>query len=108
MPRSDLLPATAAITLSLAALSLAACANPPKVQDGGVLPPQQMQCDADAARDAIGKPPGDAVVEQARIAAGAKTTRVLRPDQSATLDFRGDRLNLRLDDAGVVKSLDCG
>lgn len=108
MTRSDLFPITAAITLSMAALSLAACANPPKIQTGGVLPPQQMRCDADAAKAAIGQPSSDAVVEQARIAAGAKSTRVLRPNQPATMDFRDDRLNVRLDDVGVVKSLDCG
>lgn len=108
MTRSDLLSITAAITLSLAALSLAACANPPEGQTGGVLPPQQMQCDADASTAAIGRPHSDAVVEQARIAAGAKTTRVLHPDQPAAMDFRHDRLNVRLDDAGVMKSLDCG
>lgn len=103
MTRSELLSITAATTLSLAA-----CASTPKVQTGGVLPAQQMQCNADAAKAAIGQHPSDAVVEQARISAGANTTRVLRPNQPATMDFRGDRLNVRLDDAGVVKSLDCG
>lgn len=108
MTRSTLFPMTVAMPLSLAALSLAACAGPPKPGTGGVLPAQEMQCNADAAKAAIGQTSSDAVVEQARIAAGAKTTRVLRPNQPTTLDFRHDRLNVRLDDTGVVKSLDCG
>lgn len=101
--RSSVLPITVALSLSLAA-----CASEPKPQTGGALPPTRMQCNADVAKAAIGQQPDDAVVEQARIDAGAKTTRVLRPDQPATLDFRGDRLNIRLDDDGVVQSLDCG
>ncbi len=101
--RSALLPMTAVVVLSLAA-----CASKPKPETGGALPPTRMQCAADAANAAIGQPPSAAVVEQAQTDAGARTTRVLRPGQPATLDFRGDRLNIRLGDDGVVKSLDCG
>lgn len=90
------------------ALSVAGCASQPKPETGGALAPMEMQCDTDAAKAAIGQRPSDGVVEQARIDAGAKSTRVLRSDQAATLDFRGDRLNIRLADDGMVKSLDCG
>lgn len=101
--RLFLLPTAAAL-----ALSLAACASQPKPETGSVLPPQQMQCNAEAASAAIGQSSSDVVVEKARTDSGAKTTRVLKPGQPATLDFRHDRLNIRLDDKGVVKSLDCG
>ena len=41
-------------------------------------------------------------------AANARTARILRPDDAATMDYREDRLNIMLDDTGQVTGLRCG
>ncbi|MFS0771325.1 I78 family peptidase inhibitor [Sphingomonas sp. 1P08PE] len=40
--------------------------------------------------------------------ANARTVRILRPDDAATMDYREDRLNIMLDDNGQVSGLRCG
>lgn len=40
--------------------------------------------------------------------ANAATSRVLHPDDAATMDFRPDRLNILLDDGGQIDGLRCG
>lgn len=66
-------------------------------------------CDANAGQDLVGEDGTDeAVVERARSAAGAETVRVLRPGQPATMDFRGDRLNVLVDEDGRIAELHCG
>ena len=41
-------------------------------------------------------------------AANAAMSRVLRPDDAATMDFRAERLNILLDDGGQIDGLRCG
>ena len=65
-------------------------------------------CDADAANGFIGQTASDDVVEQARVAAGAAVARTLAPGQVVTMEFRGDRLNLMVDEANVVTGVRCG
>ena len=36
------------------------------------------------------------------------TSRVLRPGDAATMDYRADRLNILLDDGGLIDGLRCG
>lgn len=40
--------------------------------------------------------------------AQARTSRVLRPGDAATMDFRPDRLNILLDDGGQIDGFRCG
>lgn len=65
-------------------------------------------CAAAAAQGAIGKSAGPRVVEQARVAAGARMARVLHPGQIVTKEFNGERLNLEVDARGVVVAVRCG
>ena len=72
-------------------------------------PPTAMQaCNADAAQDVVGRKATDEVIEQARQSAGATVARALRPDMVITMEYRGDRLNLRTDTNDVVVSVGCG
>ena len=71
-------------------------------------PPTAQACDADAANGAIGKTATTEVIDEARIAAGAAVARTLAPDQVVTMEFRGDRLNLMVDEANVVTGVRCG
>ena len=41
-------------------------------------------------------------------ASGAKVVRVLRPGMMVTMEYRGDRLNLRIDGQGKILSVTCG
>ena len=49
-----------------------------------------------------------AMREEVQRAANARTLRVLRPGDAATMDFRPDRLDVLLDDGGQVDGLRCG
>jgi hypothetical protein len=65
-------------------------------------------CNADAAKDAMGKQATDDVLEKARIAAGASVARFLKPNMAITMEYRGDRLNLRTDSNDKVVGASCG
>lgn len=65
-------------------------------------------CHAEGARAAVGKGASAQVVEQARVAAGARMARVLHPGQIITKEFDGERLNLEVNAKGVVLAVRCG
>ncbi|RDZ26651.1 I78 family peptidase inhibitor [Lysobacter silvisoli] len=94
----------------LAAAALSACAsraNPPQM--AGPLPPEQMTCNAEAAKSAaLGKQATAEVVEKARSDAGASAARVLKPGQMVTMEFMEGRLNVDVDDKNVIVDLRCG
>ena len=72
------------------------------------LPPVVELCDENDVKSFVGKQATADVVEQARVASSANTTRVLAPNQPATMDYRGDRLNVNTDADGKIQSLSCG
>lgn len=65
-------------------------------------------CDADAANASIGKAGTPESLEQARVAAGAQVARILKPGQVVTMEYHGSRLNMMVDENGVVMRLTCG
>lgn len=65
-------------------------------------------CNADGLQNLVGQEATETVTAQATADAGATSVRVLGPNDAATMDFRGDRLNVLTDDAGVIQSLSCG
>ncbi|CEJ45139.1 I78 family peptidase inhibitor [Xanthomonas citri pv. bilvae] len=65
-------------------------------------------CDATQVQSLVGQPLTDAVGEQARSDAGAKSVRVLKPGQMTTMEFNGERLNLEVDAKNVISSVRCG
>ena len=71
-------------------------------------PPTSAECDAGLAQWAVGQQASDALLERARIDAGATTARFLRPNQPITMEYAGWRLNLGLDERDVVKGVSCG
>lgn len=73
------------------------------------LPATPMTCDAEKAKaDAIGRPATEANVEQARIASGAESVRVLRPGTMVTMEFIESRLNIDVDEDDIITGLRCG
>lgn len=71
-------------------------------------PPVSNGCDHTKAQWAIGQAASDALLERARVAAGARVARFLRPNEPVTLEYLGSRLNLGLDERGVVRAVVCG
>lgn len=114
-----------------ALLSVAACAPvassdaPPGVVEGHTgddaagEPPHQEQirvapglednaCRAEAAQRFVGQQADRATVQAAVAASGAKSVRVIEPDMMVTMDYRGDRLNIRVDANGRIVAVTCG
>ena len=85
---------------------------------GGPLPPEEQirvapgledgNCDAEAAQRFVGQKGDEATVKAAVAASGAKAARVIKPDTMVTMDYRGDRLNIRVDGAGKIIAVTCG
>lgn len=70
--------------------------------------PHGGTCNAEGVRGAVGKSASALLVEQSRVAAGARMARVLHPGQIITKEFDGERLNLEVDGKGVVLAVRCG
>ncbi|MEM7089618.1 MAG: I78 family peptidase inhibitor [Pseudomonadota bacterium] len=87
-------------------LLLAACAEPPAPEDTRLAPeaaPVDLAfCEGDPFVDAIGQP---VTSIQANL---PERARVLGPDGIATQDYRIDRLNVFVNEAGVIQRLTCG
>ena len=100
------------IVLSASISVVAACTSQPTAAGGDASPapsPDMAQsCNADAVRGAVGKVATPDVVEQARRDAGAAIARVLKPGQVVTMEYRGDRLDVDVDDGNVVTNVRCG
>ena len=115
-----LLPAVALLTLVVAACTpkpdeqeQALAQSEERAQEAAqpappVPPATATACDDSQAQWAIGKKVTDADVEQARKDSGAESARTLKPNQAVTMEFNANRLNLDLDDAGVVTAIRCG
>lgn len=71
-------------------------------------PPMASECKAESAQQFVSQKATPEVIEAARVAAGAAVARALRPDMAVTMEYRGDRLNLRTDTNDVVTSVGCG
>ncbi len=87
----------------LAAGCLAACVATPTPE-----PAPPMSCNAAPANSYIGKRAIYSVTEDARTAAGANSVRVLGPGDVATMDYRGDRLNIKVNGDRVITGFTCG
>lgn len=108
-------------------LALVACSTPvPDEQDQALAQAEQRaaqetqpappaepagdatSCDATQAQWTVGKAVSEAEIEQARKDAGAEQVRTLKPGQMTTMEYLANRLNLDLDDKGVVTAARCG
>lgn len=87
-----------------AVLGLCACATP----TAAPVPPVELQCVAEAGAWAVGSDMTAAMVAKIRTDTHSRTVRVLRPGDAATMDFRGDRVNVMLDANGKVERVTCG
>jgi hypothetical protein len=88
--------------VALAALLCAGCATAPPVEAEG------RKCDAAKAQKLIGRVQSEKVAAEGLRLTGAKALRWIAPGTAVTMDYREDRLNLRVDAAGKVVKADCG
>lgn len=89
--------------LAVAALLTAGCATAPAAEAGG-----SGKCDAAPAQKLIGRSRSAQVGAEARRLSGATALRWIAPGTMVTMDYREDRVNLRVDAAGKVVRVDCG
>ena len=75
---------------------------------GNQPPAAAAGCNADAANSAVGKAGTPESLEQARVAAGAQVARILKPGQVVTMEYHSSRLNMMVDESGMVVRLTCG
>lgn len=89
----------------------------PRMKSGPLLPEEQIRvgpgledasCDAEAAQRFVGRNADEDTVRAAVSASGAKAVRVIEPDMMVTMDYRGDRLNIRVNDTGKIIGIACG
>jgi hypothetical protein len=69
---------------------------------------QDASCNAEGAQRFVGQTADAATVRSAMAASGAKAVRVIKPGMMVTMDFSGDRLNIRVDDADRIVAVNCG
>jgi hypothetical protein len=92
--------------LTLSLLTLAGCTDeetqplppPPVVQEG---------CGAEQLDAYVGQPASDEVLALIRGWRGDKPIRVLKPGSAMTMDYRPERLNIFLDDKGMIAKFQC-
>jgi len=103
MRNATLIPLGTAVA---AVLGLAACATP----SAPPVPPAagDLQCVAESGAWAVGSDVTADMVAKIRNDTHSRTVRVLRPGQPATMDFRGDRVNVMLDANDKVERVTCG
>ena len=97
----------------VAALLLAGCAGGSTTSDPAPAPPPPEvsagnDCDATSLKDRLGQRFTATLGETLQAESGAATLRVLHPGTVATLDYRQDRLNVRLDERDIITAIDCG
>ncbi|UYG00462.1 I78 family peptidase inhibitor [Halomonas sp. GD1P12] len=80
---------------------------PPRVADNAPPATSQGACNI-ASLEAVGEPLTEARSRELMSQSGARDVRVLPPNSVATMDYREDRLNIELDEAGRITALRCG
>jgi hypothetical protein len=65
-------------------------------------------CNAEPAQRLVGEVYTPELGEEARVTAGARVERALRPGQIVTMEFRADRLSFTLEEKGRISAVSCG
>jgi hypothetical protein len=89
--------------LAAAALLASGCATTAPQGEAGA-----GKCDSAKAQALVGRSRSAGTGAEALRLSGAKSLRWIAPGTMVTMDYREDRLNLRVDAAGKVVKVDCG
>lgn len=84
----------------------------PPTRDEAPLPPKVStdadSCGASRVQDRVGRRFADPLGESMLAESGAGALRVMHPGQAYTMEYRADRLVVRLDEDGVITTIGCG
>ncbi|MBA1200529.1 hypothetical protein G7009_01770 [Pseudomonas capeferrum] len=102
----------ASLATLLVAAVLAGCSTGGKSSDSDNAPAapdaSDGRCESSGADFTLGKVASAELLEQARKASGSQVARILKPHDVMTLEYRSERLNLNVDEKGVVTRVNCG
>ncbi|MGV8961744.1 MAG: I78 family peptidase inhibitor [Stenotrophomonas sp.] len=93
---------------ALAQSKQAAQAAATPAADSAVIAPPVGSCDASQVQGLVGQPFNENLLDQAKQDAEAHEVRVLKPGQPVTMEFIGERLNLEVDEKGLISDVRCG
>jgi hypothetical protein len=94
-------------------IALAACTTSPAANETAQAPPRAEptlpgECDAGQVQDIVGQTYTDTMGRAALTRTGLRTLRLIRPGMAVTMDYRTDRLNIEVNEDGVVTTVRCG
>ncbi|MFQ3789477.1 I78 family peptidase inhibitor [Halomonas sp. A29] len=78
--------------------------KPPQVSESD----NENACGAQHVQDRVGRRYDEALGESIRQESGAAALRVIRPGHAYTMEYRGDRINVHIDDSDTVTDINCG
>jgi hypothetical protein len=91
---------------------LSGCAATPPQRESAPLPPrvttEGSQCGARYVQDHLESRYDEALGDSIREESGAEALRVLRPGEAHTMEYRAERLNIRLDEESIITTIGCG
>jgi hypothetical protein len=99
------------IALPLLAISLVGCSQIPSGEPMPIPPPRAdvvTACGAEKVASFIGQKRNAVTVAEISRLSSAKAIRWISPGMAVTMDYRDDRLNVHLDDKGVIAMVNCG
>lgn len=95
--------------MALPALAaLMACTTTGAGEDSGRVMMDGEGCDANNTADFIGRPATAELGAEVQRRTGGRSFRWLQPGQVVTMEYRGDRVNVHLDEQNNVRSINCG
>ncbi|MBB5189627.1 hypothetical protein HNQ50_000337 [Silvimonas terrae] len=94
--------------VSLALLVVSGCTSNKGPAAAPAGPEPQAHCNADAVQARVGQRADPDQLDAIRQQADARVLRVIKPGDAVTMDYNVTRLNLEVDDAGVIKKASCG
>lgn len=95
-------------------LPLAACSSTPPTADIAPTQPKPepaglgSHCHAETLTALSGQMASQEVIDRAVRDAGARTIRVVKPGMAVTMDYREDRVTVRVDEQNKIISASCG
>ena len=93
---------------AISMLATGACMTPVDAENPPVAGASGHRCDASPAQGLVGRQATTELGTRALELTGARTIRWIQPGQAVTMDYRADRLNIKLDAQNRVEGITCG